>query len=484
MLETGTTPEHIPVVLVDDDEDILFSNSYLLESHGIGPTVSFSDPRQLLPWLEHRSAGVILLDLIMPHIPGPALLAQLTALRPEIPVIVVTASQDVEHAVSCMKEDAFDYLVKPVEESRFVSAVQRALELHALRDQVGSLRSVLFASQLKHPNCFAAILTKNRRMLTIFQYLEAVSVSTEPILITGESGVGKELVAYAAHQASGRPGKMVSVNVAGLDDVMFSDTLFGHVRGALTGAANERLGLIAQAREGTLFLDEIGDLSPATQVKLLRLIQDRHYYPLGSDTAKLSQARIIAATNRELRQEMSKGSFRLDLFYRLSSHCVEIPPLRERMEDLPMLMGHFVREAANSMHKAELKLPPEIFSLLSAYQFPGNVRELRSLIYDAVASHSAGAVLSLERFRTAVRALAIAQRGTIPGTTIPPGPEAPFPSALLLAPGRLPTLKEASQWLVQEAMRQTNGNQGNAAALLGVTRQSLNRRLLSTQRDL
>ncbi|MBF0161752.1 MAG: sigma-54-dependent Fis family transcriptional regulator [Magnetococcales bacterium] len=485
MLETGFPQEHIPVVLVDDEEEILFSNSYLLESYGVGPTVSFADPRQLLPWLEHRSVGVILLDLIMPHLPGPALLAQLTALRPEIPIVVVTASQDVEQAVACMKEGAFDYLVKPVEESRFVSSVQRALELHALRDQVGSLRTAFFAGQLKHPDCFAAILTKNRRMLTIFQYLEAVSASIEPVLITGETGVGKELVAHAAHQASGRPGKMVSVNVAGLDDVMFSDTLFGHVRGAFTGAANERPGLIAQAREGTLFLDEIGDLPPATQVKLLRLIQDRHYYPLGSDTAKLSHARIIAATNRELRREMSKGSFRPDLFYRLSSHCVEIPPLRERLEDLPMLLSHFVREAAHSMHKGEPKLPPEIFSLLSAYPFPGNVRELRALVYDAVASHSTGAVLALDRFRTAVRALALAQRDTLPRTATPqPESEAPLSPALLLAPGRLPTLKEASQWLVQEAMRQTDGNQGNAAALLGITRQSLNRRLLNTQRDL
>lgn len=484
MSETGFAPEHVPVVLVDDEEEILFSNSYLLESYGIGPTVSFSDPRQLLPWLENRSAGVILLDLIMPHLPGPALLAQLAALRPEIPVIVVTASQDVEHAISSMKAGAFDYLIKPVEESRFVSSVQRALELHTLRDQVDSLRNVFFASKLKQPDCFSAILTKSRCMLTIFQYLEAVSRSTEPILITGETGVGKELIAQAAHLASGRPGKMVTVNVAGLDDVMFSDTLFGHVRGAYTGAANERMGLIAQAREGTLFLDEIGDLSPSTQVKLLRLIQDRHYYPLGSDTAKISQARIIAATNRELRREMNKGNFRLDLFYRLSSHCVEIPPLRERMEDLPMLMNHFVQEAADSMHKARPKLPPEIFSLLSAYQFPGNVRELRALIYDAVASHNAGAVLALDRFRAAVRALAIAERGTTSKTTIPPEPEAPPASALLIAPGRLPTLKEAGRWLVQEAMRQTDGNQGNAAALLGITRQSLNRRLLSTQRDI
>ncbi|MBF0400698.1 MAG: sigma-54-dependent Fis family transcriptional regulator [Magnetococcales bacterium] len=486
MFESHAASEHVPVVLVDDEEEVLFSNSYLLESHGIGPTVSFSDPRQLLPWLQQRSVGVILLDLIMPHLPGPALLAQLTAVRPEIPVVVVTASQDVEWAVSCMKTGAIDYLIKPVEESRFVSAVRRALELHALRDQVGSLRNVLFSGQLKNPACFGSILTKNRCMLKIFQYLEAVADSAEPILITGETGVGKELIAHAAHQASGRPGKMVSINVAGLDDVMFSDTLFGHVRGAYTGAANERLGLIAQAREGTLFLDEVGDLPPSAQVKLLRLIQDRQYYPLGSDIPKLSQARIIAATNREIRREMSKGSFRADLFYRLSSHFVEIPPLRERLEDLPFLVSHFVREAATSMNKAAPKVPPEIFPLLSAYHFPGNVRELRALVYDAVANHGTGSVLALDRFRSAVRAFAVTHggEGAVARAVQSVEQAASAATDLLIAPGRLPTLKEASQWLVNEAMRQTDSNQGNAAALLGITRQSLNRRLLNAQREL
>ena len=384
----------------------------------------------------------------------------------------------------CMKQGALDYLIKPVEENRFISSVRRALEICTLRNQVGSLRQVIFSGQLKSPECFAAILTKNRRMLTVFQYLEAVSHSIEPILITGETGVGKELIAHAAHQASGRPGKMVSVNVAGLDDVMFSDTLFGHVRGAYTGASNERLGLITQAKEGTLFLDEIGDLPPSTQVKLLRLIQDGQYYPLGSDVPRLSQARIIAATNKEIRQEMNKGTFRPDLFFRLSSHLVEIPPLRDRLEDLPILIDHFIRKAAESVDKPAPKIPPEIFPLLSAYHFPGNIRELRALVYDAVASHFTGPILPLDRFRAAVRTTAKAQRGTgHPAATRQTEESGQGTSDLLIAPGRLPSLKEADQWLVNEAMRQTDGNQGNAAALLGITRQSLNRRLLNTQQE-
>ncbi|MBF0098712.1 MAG: sigma-54-dependent Fis family transcriptional regulator [Magnetococcales bacterium] len=475
---------HVAVALVDDEEDILFSISYLLESHGIGPTASLSDPRQVLPWLEQHSVGILLLDLIMPHIPGAELLLQIAATRPEIPVVVVTASQDIEQAVSCMQLGAFDYLVKPVEENRLISSIKRALEWHALRDQVGSLREMLFTGQLKKPECFSSILTKNRGMLTVFRYLEAVAGSSEPILITGETGVGKELVAHAAHQASGRPGRMISVNVAGLDDAMFSDTLFGHIRGAYTGAANERLGMIAQAREGTLFLDEIGDLPPSIQVKLLRLIQDGQYYPLGSDSPKISQARIIAATNREIRREMVHGTFRQDLFFRLASHLVEIPPLRDRLEDLPMLVEHFARKAAESMNKPLLRIPAELFSLLSAYAFPGNVRELRALVYDAVANHGSGTVLAMDRFRAAVRTATQSARDKQPKpTSTPPSPtQQGVGNDLLIVPGRLPTLKEASDWLVNEAIRQADGNQGNAAALLGLTRQSLNRRLLNTQR--
>ncbi|MBF0461816.1 MAG: sigma-54-dependent Fis family transcriptional regulator [Magnetococcales bacterium] len=484
MFESLSPEEYVPVMLVDDEEEVLFSSSYLLESYGIAPAVAFSDPRQVLPWLEQHSVGVILLDLIMPYLPGQELLAQITALRPEIPIVVVTASQDANWAVSCMKMGAFDYLIKPVEENRFISSVRRALENHALRDQVSSLRHVLFSKQLRDPDCFSPILTKNRRMLTIFQYLEAVAGSTEPLLITGETGVGKELVAHAAHQASGRPGKMVTINVAGLDDVMFSDTLFGHVRGAYTGAANERPGLIVQAKEGTLFLDEIGDLPPSIQVKLLRLVQDGQYYPLGSDTPKLSQARIVAATNREMRLETNNGHFRLDLFFRLSSHLVEIPPLRDRLEDLPILVDHFVKKAAESMRRPVPRVPPEIFPLLSAYHFPGNVRELRALIYDAVANHAAGSVLPLDRFRSAVRAFTKTQRGVgTPETEQQTQHASQKTSDLLIAPGRLPSLREANQWLVEEAMRQTDGNQGSAAALLGITRQSLNRRLLTTQRQ-
>jgi len=331
------------------------------------------------------------------------------------------------------------------------------------------------AKGVEHPEAFAHIVTANRRMGTIFQYVEAVAESIEPVLITGETGTGKELIAQAIHTLSGRDGKMVSLNVAGLDDNLFSDTLFGHVKGGYTGADAERAGLIAKAAGGTLFLDEIGDLKSASQVKLLRLLQDNSYYPIGSDLPRTADARIVAATNRSLQERMARGKFRQDLFFRLSSHPVELPPLRERMDDLPLLLQHFIEEAAESLGKPAPGPSDELFTLLSVYDFPGNVRELRSLVFNAVAQHRSGPILSMESFRLAVR-----KSATVPeliegssGT-----PESP-----LAITGRFPTLKEANVFLVREAMRRATNNQGVAAALLGITRQSLNRRWQNLRED-
>ncbi|MCB1863657.1 MAG: sigma-54-dependent Fis family transcriptional regulator, partial [Gammaproteobacteria bacterium] len=214
----------LPVVMVDDEEEILFGTGYLLNSRGIRSVTTLSDGRELMPLLQSEKAGVIVLDLFMPHIPGTELLPQLVQNYPEVPVIVMTASQELETAVSCMKEGAFDYLVKPVEESRFVSCVRRALEIRGLRREVGALRHSLIENGVKRPECFSHIITCQRDMQVLFRYIEAIADSREPVIIFGETGTGKELIAQALHQASGRSGKMVSLNVAGLDDNMFSDT--------------------------------------------------------------------------------------------------------------------------------------------------------------------------------------------------------------------------------------------------------------------
>ncbi|MBF0098633.1 MAG: sigma-54-dependent Fis family transcriptional regulator [Magnetococcales bacterium] len=468
--------QNYSILLVDDDESVLLGAQYLLESHGIQPVATIQDPRQVLPWLAEHSVDCVVLDLIMPYISGQNLLPQIIHTHPNIPVIVMTASQDLENAISLMKEGAFDFLVKPVDENRFIMTMRRAIEVVSLRYQVIALRDTLLGARLRQPEVFSAIITRSRKMGAIFQYLEAIAGKSEPILITGETGVGKDLIAQSIHSLSKKPGKLVAVNVASLDDNMFSDTLFGHVRGAFTGAEKDREGMIAQAAGGTLFLDEIGDITPVSQVKLLRLLENGTYFPLGSDLSKMSQARIVAATNQNLRQLMARGQFRQDLYFRLSSHPVEIPPLRQRQEDIPLLVSHFLTEANGDSEKPPPRIPPELLSLLSIHPFPGNIRELRAMVFNALAQHRVGSVLSLETFRAAIQEhRSIPDLGhceTVEGSDQP----------LMDIPGRFPTLREADHFLVQEAMKRADHNQGIAATLLGISRQSLNYRLNSRKK--
>lgn len=461
----------LPVVLVDDEQSVLLSSKMILASSGIRNVQTFADSRQLMPYLEMHEAAVVVLDLFMPYLPGSTLLPELIKSYPELPVVVMTASQEVESAVLCMKEGAFDYLVKPVEESRFISCIKRALELRSLRQQVDTLKRYLISDHLEHDEAFAKIVTVSRKMRTLFQYVEAVAESGEPVLIRGETGTGKELFAGAVHELSKRSGPLVTLNVAGLDDALFSDTLFGHKKGAFSGAESSRDGLVAQAVGGTLFLDEIGDLKPASQVKLLRLLQEGEYHPLGSDIAKIADVRVICATNRDLHARMTKEKFRPDLYFRLSVHQIEIPPLRERREDIPVLLVHFAEEAGKAMQRKAPDLPTELTTLLENHYFPGNVRELRSMVYDIMAQHPTGRVLSVKSFRKLIKGQQRPAQQQAPAQSVP------------VQDGQFPTLKEAEQMHIAEALRRAGGNQGTAALLLGISRPALNRRLAKLKQE-
>jgi DNA-binding NtrC family response regulator len=371
--------------------------------------------------------------------------------------------------VRCMKSGAFDYMVKPVEKSRLISGVKRAIEIRELQRENKWLKAQVLSDKLEHPEAFSEIITNSPAMKSIFQYIEAISPSPQPALITGETGVGKELVAKALHHLSHRTGPFVPVNVAGLDDNVFADTLFGHRKGAFTGADQTRSGLVEQASGGTLFLDEIGDLSPASQVKLLRLSQDGEFFPLGSDVARRSDARVLVATNQDLEVLQSSGKFRKDLYYRLCAHHIHLPPLRERPEDLPLLIDHFLETASQTLGKKKPTPPGELFALLSTYHFPGNLRELQSMILDAVSSHKSGK-LSMEVFKSYIRQ----KHPTfdIDSKQLPSGQ-----ASLLSFSEQLPTFKQAEQSLLSEAMKRAKGNQAIAAQMLGITRQALNKRL-------
>jgi DNA-binding NtrC family response regulator len=458
----------LPILLVDDDPQVLHSASIVLRTSGVAPVIPVDDSRAVLPLLMEQDVGVLVLDLTMPHISGHALLEQITGDYPDVPVILMTATNDLETAVQCMQTGAIDYLVKPVEKNRLVSSVRRALEIRTLRAEVLSLKDRLLTDTPPQREAFADIITQSKAMLAIFRYIEAVAPSPQPVLITGETGTGKELVARVLHRLSARPGELVAVNVAGLDDTMFSDTLFGHTRGAFTGADRIRDGLITSTAEGTLFLDEIGDLSVASQVKLLRLLQEGTFYPLGADRPRQSRARIVCATNCDIVQCVNAGTFRKDLYYRLRTHHLHLPPLRVRTGDLPLLVHHFVDKAARVLARTAPTVPLALYQLLKTYSFPGNVRELEALVFDAVARHH-GAILSLHSFKEAIS-------GKPPLAMADPSEASPPALAAWFAEG-LPTLKEAEDALISEALRRADGNQGVAAGLLGLSRQALNKRL-------
>ncbi len=464
---TKTRYPSLPVLLVDDEYAWLNTFSLTLHAAGINNVETCNDSRKVLGLLETQSFSVLVLDVTMPHIAGNELLPQVVQDFPEIPVIIITGLDQVETAVSCMKLGAYDFFTKVDEESRLITGVKRAIDLGFLRRENSSLKEHFLKDQLNYPEMFSHIVTHNKSMRTVFQYIEAIATTGEPVLITGETGTGKELFAKAVHMLSERKGNFVAVNIAGLDGTMLADTLFGHKKGAFTGADQTRKGLLVTADDGSLFLDEIGDLSSASQIKLLRLIQEREYYALGSDVSRSTNARMIFATHRDLDSLQESGEFRQDLFFRLRTHHIHIPPLRDRLDDLPLLIDHFLEEAAERLGKPKPAYPSELAILLGTYHYPGNVRELQSMVFDALSKHKSRS-LSMDVFKKYIES----RCGKSEIVKEELGSDTVF-SVLDI----LPTLKESGKLLVREALHRSQNNQAIAAGMLGITRQALNWRL-------
>lgn len=458
-----TTSGEAEILIVEDDPAVAEITSKMLAREGFPRIHKAGTGKEALQRAGTGSVSAVLLDLGLPDIPGETVLEKLKEEHPEVPVIVVTALGDVDTAVRCMSNGAFDYVVKGSDPARIVTGLRRALLLRRKEREFDLLRERMQAGALRNPNAFGSIITRSERMKSLFLFIEAVAPTEEPVLITGETGTGKELFARAVHDASDRKGSFIAVNLGGVDETLLSDTLFGHRGGAFTGAGDNRTGLIASAVGGTLFLDEIGDLPPASQVKLLRLLENREYFPLGADAPRKSEARIVAATNHDLNALAAAGKFRKDLLYRLSVFHVAVPPLRERPEDIPLLAAHWLSDGGSDPATASV-LSSEALAFLSRHSFPGNLRELRGVLLRARVAKPRG-VIEPDIFSGLI------------GDRPPTAAASPNGRLPVLYPEKLPSIRQIIDDLIDEAMARAGGKQHIAAGLLGITPQALSKRL-------
>jgi DNA-binding NtrC family response regulator len=461
----GTPPK---ILFVDDSMEFLEGIRFSLLANKDFEVVTLSDSRQALTYLSRDTYSAVFLDWIMPEPTGANLLPIIVETFPRLPVIIMTGLNDLDTAVNCMRQNAFDYITKPVDMNRLEMTINRAIEMNELSSQNKQMEEYLLGKPLINPDIFSDILTQNDKMQSIFKLIETISLSRYPVFIEGETGVGKELIAKAVHRASRVKGDLVALNIAAYDPQMIDDMLFGHQKGAFTGANGSREGFIAKAQGGTLFLDEIGDLSPECQIKLLRFLQEGEFHRLGSDAVHKSNARIIVASNKNFKDLMQKGKFREDLYHRLNNHKITVPPLRERREDILLLAKHYVAVAAKDVNKAAPRLSTELSHALINQDYPGNVRELINKVRSATVSNTSG-VLTPEDFPDFKKFIAspIVQFKQFDSGQV--SFYALFPS--------FPTIDEMEKLLVQEAMKKSGGKQNVTAELLGVCRQTVMKRM-------
>ncbi|QJA06917.1 sigma-54-dependent Fis family transcriptional regulator [Thermosulfurimonas marina] len=435
------------ILLVDDDRSFREFLTLFLKKEGY-QVLSAGDGLEALKILETEAPDLILLDLRMPHLGGLDFLGRIRKKGLEIPVIVITAYASLDSAVRAKKEGAFDYLPKPFKLEELRQKLKAALKRRPAPEPP--------------PEEFMGIVGRSPAMRRIFTLLPKVAQAESNVLITGESGTGKELVAQAIHQLSPRREKpFVVVNCGGIPSSLLESELFGYKAGAFTGATRDKPGLFALADGGTIFLDEIGDLPAELQVKLLRVVENKSFTPLGSTREIRVDVRIISATNKDLEEEVRAGRFREDLYFRLNVLSLHLPPLRERREDIPLLVQHFLHKYARKLGREEVGISPYALKALMEYDFPGNVRELENIIERAVALETGPLILP-------------------ESLTLRSGGSSRTELKAELPPGGLDLeayLAEIEKDLLRQALERTGGRREEAARLLGLTPRSLRYRL-------
>ena len=446
---------YTPVLVVDDDEGLLLSIKATLVSSGLPEPALVSDSRNAVALMRDHHFQLVLLDLMMPHLNGIEVLAKIKSEFPDSECVVVSANDEVATAVKAMSMGASDYLVKPLNSEKLLALVNRSLEKYNLQDELARFGRKKVYSELKNPHAFTDMVAEDESMALVFHQVEAVAGTEYSVVINGESGTGKEMLARVIHRLSNRSkAPFYAVNMASFSKTIFEDEFFGHAKGAYTDASSDRRGFFEAAHGGTLFLDEITELDPSLQAKLLRVIEEREFYRLGSTEIRNVDVRIIAATNRDINEEIIKNRFRADLFYRINMYNIKIPPLRERKDDILPLANHFLKIHAGANNKKINSLAPKLAERLLHSTFLGNVRELENII--------AGAVL-LERGNTLTLDSA---RNLLPYS----GPERRKNVELL-------TLDELERRHIKRVLEVTGGHRPKAAKILGINVSTVYRKL-------
>jgi len=455
MLMESIPDRHTPVLVVDDDEGLLLSIKATLVSSGLPEPALVSDSRNVMALMRDHHYQLVILDLMMPHLDGIGVLKKIKLEFPDSECVVVSANDEVATAVEAMSLGAADYLVKPLNGEKLIALVNRSLEKYNLQDELARFGGKKVYSELKNPQAFADMVAEDESMALVFHQVEAVANTDYSVVINGESGTGKEMLARVIHRISKRSkAPFYAVNMASFSKTIFEDEFFGHAKGAYTDASSDRRGFFEAAHGGTLFLDEITELEPSLQAKLLRVIEEREFYRLGSTEIRNVDVRIIAATNRDINEEIIKNHFRADLYYRINMYNIKIPPLRERKDDILPLAKHFLKIHARANNKKIHSLAPELADRLLQSSFLGNVRELENII--------AGAVL-LERGKTLTLASA---HNLLPYS----GPERRKNVELL-------KLDELERRHIKRVLEVTGGNRPKAAKILGINVSTVYRKL-------
>ncbi len=467
-----------PILIVDDDITHLLSTKAILKGSDIPEPALLSDSREVLPLLRLQHFPFVLLDLMMPHISGMDLLKQIKVEFPATECVVLTAIDDTSSAVQAMKFGAYDYIIKPFDRDKLIILIHHALERYTLKHGLALFESSQTFGDLKNPDAFDEMIAADETMALVFHQAEVVAPTDYSVIITGESGTGKEMLARAIHRASLRSDHpFLAVNMGAFSSALFESEFFGHAKGAYTGATESKQGFLEAAQGGTLFLDEITDLELSRQGVLLRVLQEGEFYRIGSTATRKMDVRILAATNKDIAEEVKKGNFRADLFHRLNMYHIRIPRLMNRKNDILPLALYFLDIYAQQGGKTISRLSPALESYLTRYDFPGNIRELKNIIASAVLSEQTDTLtptsLGMEspiipRGHTGVHQTDIHDANNEKNE----GPDVGEPELELL-----PTLEEVEKQHIFKVLSVANGNKTHAAKVLGIGLRTLQRKL-------